>query len=144
MLEQLRDRLRILLLLLSKFKQISSIPPELIKKQVSWWFQRGPKLINSLKFVWYQKWNSETNHCEFLSKFTQKCQKTFLMALWLFFAFYLNLNKIKILLPVALVSFKRWSSSPFSTNVPLLNPLKTSGFLMFSGGIEGKHWLKMG
>ena len=35
MLEQLSDRLRILLLLLSKFKQISSIPPELIKKQVS-------------------------------------------------------------------------------------------------------------
>ena len=36
---------------------------------------------------------------------------------------------------------------PFSTNVPLLYPLKhqkTSVFLMFSGGIEVKHCLKMG
>ena len=36
---------------------------------------------------------------------------------------------------------------PFSTNVPLLYPLKhqkTSFFLMFSGGIEVKHCLKMG
>ena len=42
----------------------------------------------------------------------------------------------------------------FSTIVPLLYPLKTSenlrfyqktsSFLMFSGGIEVKHWLKMG
>ena len=36
---------------------------------------------------------------------------------------------------------------PFSINVPLLYPLKhqkTSVFLMFSGGIEVKHCLKMG
>ena len=36
---------------------------------------------------------------------------------------------------------------PFSTNVPLLYPVKhqkTSVFLMFSGGIEVKHCLKMG
>ena len=35
----------------------------------------------------------------------------------------------------------------FSTNVPHLYPLenqKTFGFLMFSGGIEVGHWLKMG
>ena len=37
--------------------------------------------------------------------------------------------------------------NPFSTNVPLLHPLKTSenhsrGCLMFSGGIEVKQWLK--
>ena len=36
--------------------------------------------------------------------------------------------------------------NPFSTNVPLLYHLKQkiSGFLMFSGGIEAGHWLKMG
>ena len=37
--------------------------------------------------------------------------------------------------------------NPFSTNVPLLYPLKTSeniGFLMFLGVIEVEHWLKMG
>ena len=33
--------------------------------------------------------------------------------------------------------------SPFSTTVPLLYSLKTSDFLMFSGGIEVKHWMKM-
>ena len=32
----------------------------------------------------------------------------------------------------------------FSTNVPLLYPLKTSENLRFSGGIEVEHWLKMG
>ena len=34
--------------------------------------------------------------------------------------------------------------NPFSTNVPLLYPLKTEGFLMFSGDIEVEHWLKLG
>ena len=37
--------------------------------------------------------------------------------------------------------------NPFSTNVPLLYPLKTSEntrFLMLSGGIEVEHWFKMG
>ena len=34
--------------------------------------------------------------------------------------------------------------NPFSTNVSLIYPLKTSGFLMFSGGMEVEHWLKMG
>ena len=36
--------------------------------------------------------------------------------------------------------------NPFPTNVQLLYSLKTSengGFLMFSGGIEVEHWLKM-
>ena len=33
---------------------------------------------------------------------------------------------------------------PFSTNVPLLYPLKTGGFLMFSRDIEVEHWLKIG
>ena len=28
--------------------------------------------------------------------------------------------------------------------VAFLNPLKTSGFLMFSGGIEKQHWAVMG
>ena len=32
----------------------------------------------------------------------------------------------------------------FSTNVPLLYPLKTSEILMFSGGVEVEHRLKMG
>ena len=39
------------------------------------------------------------------------------------------------------------SINPFSTNVPLLYPLKTSetvDFLMLSGSIEAKHWLEMG
>ena len=52
--------------------------------------------------------------------------------------------------------FWNWSNSflwdkclninPFSTNVPLLYPLKTSENrrLMFSGSIEVEHWLKMG
>ena len=31
-----------------------------------------------------------------------------------------------------------YNINPFSTNVPLLYPLKT-----FSGGIEVEHWLKM-
>ena len=38
--------------------------------------------------------------------------------------------------------------NPFQANVQFLYPLKysfyTSGFLTFSGGIEIKHWLKMG
>ena len=33
--------------------------------------------------------------------------------------------------------------NPFSTNAPLLHLPKTFAFLMFSGGIETKHWLKM-
>ena len=31
----------------------------------------------------------------------------------------------------------------FSANISLLCPLKTEGFLMFSGGIEVEHWLKI-
>ena len=34
--------------------------------------------------------------------------------------------------------------NPFLTNVPVLYPLKSFGFLMFSGGIEVENWLKMG
>ena len=52
------------------------------------------------------------------------------LAIWLFFFLVFN---------------------PFSTNVPLLYPLKTEnhpvktgGFLMFSGDIEVEYWLKMG
>ena len=35
------------------------------------------------------------------------------------------------------------SIRPFSTNVPLLYPLETEN-LAFSGGMQVKHWLKMG
>ena len=45
------------------------------------------------------------------------------------------------------ISTGRAVLNPFSTNVLLLYPLKTSenwGFLMFSGGIEIEHWFKMG
>ena len=35
------------------------------------------------------------------------------------------------------------SINPFSTNFPLLYPLKTSENQRFSGGIEVEHWLKM-
>ena len=35
------------------------------------------------------------------------------------------------------------SINPFSTNVPLLYPLETEN-LPFSGGMQVKHWLKMG
>ena len=35
-------------------------------------------------------------------------------------------------------------SQPISTSVPLLYSLKTRSLQMFSGGIEVKHWLKIG
>ena len=34
--------------------------------------------------------------------------------------------------------------NPFQANAPFLYPLKTSGFLTFSGRIEGEHWPEMG
>ena len=48
--------------------------------------------------------------------------------------------------PSDLFSKIRNQINPFSANVPLLYPLKTSEncILIFSGGIEVEHWLKMG
>ena len=34
--------------------------------------------------------------------------------------------------------------NPFQANAPFLYPLKTSGFLTFSGLIEREHWPEMG
>ena len=34
--------------------------------------------------------------------------------------------------------------NPFQANVPFLYPLKTSGLLTVSGGIEREHWPEMG
>ena len=34
---------------------------------------------------------------------------------------------------------QKWVN-PFQTNVPFLYPLKTFGFLTFSGGLEIGHW----
>ena len=34
--------------------------------------------------------------------------------------------------------------NPLNPNVPFLYPLKTSGFLTFSGGMQMEHWAKMG
>ena len=36
---------------------------------------------------------------------------------------------------------QKWVN-PFHTNVPFLYPLKTFGFLTFSGGLEIGHWRK--
>ena len=62
-----------------------------------------------------------------------------------------NLNEEKI---VKIKDFKEISPwlylveynfiNPFQVNYHLYVPLKTSGFLMFSGGIEMEHWLEMG
>ena len=35
-------------------------------------------------------------------------------------------------------------NNPVQVSVPSLNSPKSSDFLMFSGGIEGKHWPEMG
>ena len=54
------------------------------------------------------------------------------------------LSELHLLETKARVKYRANSFNPFSTNVPLLYPLETSGFLMFSGRIEVEHWLKMG
>ena len=41
-------------------------------------------------------------------------------------------------------TLKRKLFKPFQSNVPFPYPLKTRGFLTFSGGIEMEHMLKMG
>ena len=51
----------------------------------------------------------------------------------------MNISKIPYFRKILKIYF-----NPFSTNVPLLYPhFHTSGFLMFSGGVQVKHWLKM-
>ena len=64
--------------------------------------------------------------------------------------FFIRTKKFDLRLSVFIFIFELVSKccnfvlNPFSTNLPLLYPLKTSGFVMFSRGIEMEHWLKMG
>ena len=64
--------------------------------------------------------------------------------------FFIRTKKFDLRLSVFIFIFELVSKccnfvlNPFSTNLPLLYPPKTSGFLMFLGGIEVENWLTMG